>query len=103
MQILKPHRPHSSSVAESKNILQNGNVEKVISNRTNVMPSGHGTNGVVGSSTSDNTNITTDPSETQIGKNNIIIGRDETADGQILKVKTPMCLVNELARHNHVS
>lgn len=58
-----------------------------------------------GISDSDEGGTNNESSETMIGENNVILERhnNNTCEDLNIKVKTPMCLVNELARHNHVS
>lgn len=96
MQILKPNRPPNAGHVNH----HNGNAEKLAANRTNAVPAT-----VVNNSATDSTSRKTESDESvQVDENNIIMDNGEQSnDGHTLKVKTPMCLVNELARHNHVS
>lgn len=89
MQILKPNRPQNATVGEAKNTSQpsTNRMDKPI--RANTI--------------TDQTRRTMDKEGVQIDENNVIVDAGDSADGHTTKVKTPMCLVNELARHNHVS
>lgn len=85
---------------ETKNQLPNGNAEKATNQNRLV------TESIDNSNADDNVRqglLSNESREIVASDGNAIVDKSETAECQAIKVKTPMCLVNELARHNHVS
>lgn len=101
IQILKNYRNNSQNVNDPKNPLPNGSVEKAGLNQNRLV-----TETADASNANDNTNqelLCKESRDVSVSDTNIIVDKSESGESQNVKVKTPMCLVNELARHNHVS